>query len=454
MIPSALREQAHLLSQEQSRSSFDTRPSHFGPCPLCGLDEAGSEHIWQWCSAAKMAWAKCGDGSSWRNALAGHCNDRLRLTIVTSQVVFLYTSLIGRTSATADDSARRIARAVRAIVSTDDIQIEDDDGSGGESLHVDAGTWAPSSESARCNRGEQNLCRVTCRGQRAGNTQRMDDNARVGATVSARISVDVGRIFATLYADSTPARWMVASSSWWPQPRTTQEAHVNCEWLSRRCRHCGRHEASLFARQPIQAGEELTVPRSLAPRTSAALVPYGVFFDGGTCNREGNSAAGAGALLWHIHSSGPPTCIARAILATPGDSSASLAESHACSLALMLLTSLAREHWETHGSTLRARLVGDCIPVIRYASAQARFRSANQRAHIDRGLGLVSEIGWNLEWQAVNRRHNSHAHALARIAAVWANDLCLHGSRAGRSLIEWRGLGHTRGSDVVLPTWP
>ena len=297
MIPSSLGEQAHLLSQEQSRSSFHTRPSHFGPCPLCGLGEAESEYMWQWCSAAYMAWAKCGDGSCWRDAPAGHCNDRLRLTIVASQVVFLYTSLIGRTSATADDSARRIARAVRAIVSTDDIQIEDDEGSGGESLHVDAGTWAPSSECARCNRGEQNLCRVTCRGQSAGNTQRTDGNARVGATVSARISVDVGRIFATLYADSTPARWMVASSSWWPQPHTTQEAHANCEWLSRRCRHCGRHEASLFARQTIQAGEELTVPRSLAPRTSAALVPYEVFFDGGTCNREGNSAAGAGALL-------------------------------------------------------------------------------------------------------------------------------------------------------------
>ena len=126
MIPSSLREQAHLLNQEQSRNNFDTRPSHFGPCPLCGLGEAGSEHIWQWCSAAYMAWSKCGDGSSWRVALAGRCNGRLRLNIVASQVVLLYTSLIGHTSANADDSARRIARAVRAIVSTDDIQIEDD----------------------------------------------------------------------------------------------------------------------------------------------------------------------------------------------------------------------------------------------------------------------------------------------------------------------------------------
>ena len=150
----------------------------------------------------------------------------------------------------------------------------------------------------------------------------------------------------------------------------------------------------------------------------------------------------------------PQPALRERILASPGDSSASLAESHACGLALLLLTSLARGHWDTHGSTLRARLVGDCIPVVRYTSAQARFRSANQRAHIDHGLGLVSEIGWNLEWQVVNRRHNSHAHALARIAAIWANDFCLHGSRVSRSVIEWRGLRHTRDNEVVLPAWP
>ena len=355
---------------------------------------------------------------------------------------------------TADDSARRITKAVRAIVSLDDRQSGPDDESGDENPPVDADTWVPFSECVRCNRGEQNLCRTTCRRQPPVNNHRTNETAQVGTTATARISVNVGRILATLYSNNTPARWMVVTSSWWPQPRATQEIHANCEWLTHRCRHCSRHEASLFARQPTQQGEELTVPRSLAPRASAALVPYEVFFDGATCTRESNSAAGTGALLWHIHSSGPPTSIARAILAIPGHSSASLAESHACGLALQLLTSLAREHWESHGSTLRARPVGDCIPVIRYASAQARFRSASQRARIDHGLGLTSEIGWSLEWQAINRRHNYHAHSLARVAAGWANDLRLHGVRMCRTQVEWRGSGHTSDGDVVLPAWP
>lgn len=88
MIPSSLREQAHHIRQEHDRWNFDTRQSHFGAYPLCGLGEARTEHIWQ--CASILAWDKCGDGSNWREALSGRCNDRLRLTIFASQVVFLY----------------------------------------------------------------------------------------------------------------------------------------------------------------------------------------------------------------------------------------------------------------------------------------------------------------------------------------------------------------------------
>ena len=76
MTPSTLREQVYSIRQGSVSRSFDTRQSHFGACPLCGMGEAGAEQIWQWCSAAVMTWAKCGDGTSWREALAGRCNDR------------------------------------------------------------------------------------------------------------------------------------------------------------------------------------------------------------------------------------------------------------------------------------------------------------------------------------------------------------------------------------------
>ena len=134
--------------------------------------------------------------------------------------------------------------------------------------------------------------------------------------------------------------------------------------------------------------------------------------------------------------------------------SAVVAESHACGLALSLLSSLAREHWGTHGSTLRARMVGDCIPVIRYASAQSRFRAAEQRTRIDHGLRQTSETGWNLGWQVVKCRHNTHAHALARTAAVWANNLCREGRRDHCSVVERRDAEHTSCLQFTLPAWP
>ena len=141
-------------------------------------------------------------------------------------------------------------------------------------------------------------------------------------------------------------------------------------------------------------------------------------------------------------------------MALPGHHNATLAEAHACGMALQLLTSLAREHWDTHGTTLRARVIGDCIPVIRYAAAQARFRAANFRAPIDRSLEQASEIGWHITWQIANRRHNRQAHALARTGVSWANSISLQGRRDHRTQTEWRNLPPNRGSQILLPPWP
>ena len=213
MIASTLREQAYSIRQGRDDFEFDARQSHFGACPLCGMGEAGAEHIWQWCAAAIMTWAKCGDGTSWREVLAGRCSDRLRLAVVASQIVFLYTALFDRACITADDSVRRITKAVRAIVSLDDRHSGHDDGSGDDSPQVEVDTWSPLSECARCNRGERNLCRITCRRQHLLSNRRTNEDIQVGATVASRISVNEGRIMATFYADNNPARWMTASAT-------------------------------------------------------------------------------------------------------------------------------------------------------------------------------------------------------------------------------------------------
>ena len=216
MIPSTLREQALSLRQGSDDTGFDTRQSHYGACPLCGLGEAGAEHIWQWCTAAAMAWSKCGDGTSWREALPGRCNDKLRLTVVASRIVFLCTALVDRTSITADDSARRINNAVRAIVSIGDHHTGSEGESDNDNPQVDIDTWSAHSECARCNRGEQSLCRTARRRQPTQNSRltAATETMHVGATAASRTSVNGGRIMATLYADNIPAQWMVASATW------------------------------------------------------------------------------------------------------------------------------------------------------------------------------------------------------------------------------------------------
>ena len=58
MIPSTLKRQAYSIRQGREDLDFDTRQSHFAACPVCGMGEAGAEHIWQWCTAAVMTWTK------------------------------------------------------------------------------------------------------------------------------------------------------------------------------------------------------------------------------------------------------------------------------------------------------------------------------------------------------------------------------------------------------------
>eukprot|EP00974_Lingulodinium_polyedra_P132937 11223719-Lingulodinium_polyedra.AAC.1 len=46
-------------------------PGQFGPCPLCGTGEAGSEHFLQWRPAPQAAWvALAGADGSLRGAIA------------------------------------------------------------------------------------------------------------------------------------------------------------------------------------------------------------------------------------------------------------------------------------------------------------------------------------------------------------------------------------------------
>ena len=201
-------------------------------------------------------------------------------------------------------------------------------------------------------------------------------------------------------------------------------------------------------------GDTLAVPRCLVPRTCPAFAPFEVFFDGGTHLRGHHPSAGAGALLWHLRPGASPACIGRAAMAIPGLTSAPLAESHACGLALMLLAEYSETRAMGIGQLLRARVIGDCVPVVRYGAAQARFRCLAQRAPIDEGLERAGRRGWRLGWQAVGRAQNKAAHEVASSAASWASSLVHAGQVHPRVLIEWRGGATATASHYGWPPWP
>ena len=58
-------------------------------------------------------------------------------------------------------------------------------------------------------------------------------------------------------------------------------------------------------------------------------------------------------------------------------------------------------------------MVGDNVGVVRYGAGIARLRRPGMAGHLDDPLAAAAEAGWRLEWQAVRRRLNAGADALA-----------------------------------------
>ena len=161
MLPAALREHASDCRGQNSRMNFDRGHSVYGTCPLCGYDEAGAEHIWHWCPAVVLAWRRIGDGTSWNAALSGLAIDVDRLAVTVSQVVFLHTSLFGRTAINATGAAGRIDRAVRAAHGSNGAHVDQDTGEAVPAPSaLEGGNWSTVGECMGCRTTGRALCYV------------------------------------------------------------------------------------------------------------------------------------------------------------------------------------------------------------------------------------------------------------------------------------------------------
>ncbi len=263
--------------------------------------------------------------------------------------------------------------------------------------------------------------------------------------------INAGQTAAVVYTEGTPANWLTAGAGWWPQPRPVCQEEANCDWHTQRCRQCGQIVGRLVARRALVGGTELTVTRLLAPDGARAVLPYEVSFDASVQGRGEAKSAGAGATLWRMQRSGPMQCVARGILAIPGEASVPRAESQAGRLALELIT---REGRREGAAGRRCRVVGDNVHVVRYGAMQSRFRVVAQREPVDEGLTSALGDGWALDWQVVDRRHNMAAHRLATFAANWATTLAQQGENEPRFHFTWGDLGEEDPGGLRLPDWP
>ena len=84
-----------------------------------------------------------------------------------------------------------------------------------------------------------------------------------------------------------------------------------------------------------------------------------------------------------------------------------------------------------------ARIVGDNLPVISYGVCTARLRRLHLQAHMEQGLGDTLMQGWTLTWQAVRRRLNRAADALATDGLRWAAQLRQLGNLSMQVRVTW-----------------
>ena len=164
---------------------------------------------------------------------------------------------------------------------------------------------------------------------------------------------------------------------------------------------------------------------------TVASTPWEVSFDGGARDIGGVRVAGAGAVLWaQCDGLSGYRCAARATVALPAEEHAQVAEAWGGRVALDLLL-------RTQADLRLARVIGDNLGVIRYGAGEARLRRPAMQSVLEPLLGRIALAGWGLSWQAVRRRLNGAADALATDGVHWAASLARAGVTEPRLHIEW-----------------
>ena len=241
-----------------------------------------------------------------------------------------------------------------------------------------------------------------------------------------------GECLVVLCGDGRPCLWPIGNSGWWPPPRRVDMGLASAGWVEDRCRDCGRCRAALVAARPLSDGHEVTVDACVTLGGGAGA-DFGMeaTLDSGVREVRGVRVGGAGAVLWRLDArSGLRRRVAVAAMSMPEVVDSQVAEAWGAHLVALMLR-------ECPDGGRRVRISGDNLAVVRHCAAQGRLRRPCAQAILEPVLAGLATGGWSVAWQAIRRRSNMAADALATEGVFWAARLRAGGVFSRLLRVSW-----------------
>ena len=412
LLPADLRAYAVLRRGARTPLDADWGASAWGCCPLCGLGEAGSEHLLCWCPAVALSWLLLRPDAApqvvWDALSSGDWADALCRFL--HQVSFLYNTRLDSPPLGALGTVQFLRRALLARPSAD-LDVGEDDGAPDDDEFVSSAprhrfaAWSAPQDCGTCVAAAQQAANVrrtaVPQGRRRGQPDRI-------VQAACRHPTPRQGVIAVLTSPASPAAWLAPGPGWWPRPTVSPLQSCNAYWQVETCSACQHCRATLRASRALLAGSILRVPVNPSPPGEAALCPFELTYDGATgAGPDGRLVAGA-ACIWERPSDGrAPQLRATVRILLPLGATAQDGEAQACRIGLEEVARL-------DVSRRRLRVIGDCPPVTRYGAAQGRLQRLPAQAAMDAGIRAATSRGWRLTWALVHKSGNQTAHAAAR----------------------------------------
>ena len=443
-------------------------------CPLCGLGEAGSEHLVIFCPAVAEAWRILCPSSGhwwlgWHNApvVTPSCGN-YRLPFAHA-VAFLACAIGNAPVQNPEAGCRLIMQQVLGRRHPGVVPSPAEDSTGMPpignfaSLDERLNTWEvlgqvdqTTNSCDQCGLGQQHHAR-TWHGKHPHRSAAASAVPARAILVAAQ-DIGDGQNILTFRAPSIPAAWpfMIGGPFGYPLSDTLQAN--NFIWQSARCQGCHSWLISMQACRPIRCNDALCgdPPPHTISLPKQADSDYQVSFDGGARHRSINSvldsqgprAVGAGAALWGPSGdNGRRACIAQITVSDPRRSCSMLAEALGlrAAIALALLT-LKQPQSIT--------IIGDNLPVLRMAAANGRVKTPGVWELLEGPLLHTSVQGWDCQWVAVRRHLNIIADKLATLGTYEAVDRAAQNNHAP-TIALWTQDGASTGIQEIpwFPRW-